>query len=332
MRVLTAVAFSLTVIPGQRINALRAAIVPGYVNFLTLCSDKSQINSIVYVQSFALRLHFISLSTVAMSSFTSSAPDNLGSIDINKSIGQSQPSIGILDTQNSSFDEPFCSSGSSKAHKGASFDSGTVSTQPESQSPREASQAHRDVSTEPDSQSSLEGYQTIATQLLSSSPARDSESSPPIPPRNPRRATARTQVPNLQPTLSVQTEAAMDLSQGWIPPSAQVPVRPKLVEELYQGITDSQDLENLANSWSPVKIDIPPTTDVRGRDELFEEMAKQYHLLSIKHINLQRQTAAQQDRINELYDIVLRHEEVIEKLQKKRDEKRGIGKMAKGDW
>ncbi|KAI5811831.1 hypothetical protein BZA77DRAFT_297438 [Pyronema omphalodes] len=254
-----------------------------------------------------------------MSPFTSSAADNLGSIDINKIIGQRQSLSSILETHNSSFDEPFGSRGSSKAHK---------KTQPESQSPRAASQASRDVSTEPDSQSSLNGYQTIATQLLNSSPAQDRESPPPLPPRNPRRTSTRTRVPNLQPSLSVQTEEAMDLSQGWIPTSAQVPDRPRLVEELYQGITDSQD----ANSRFSQKINIPPKTDIKGRDELFEKMAKQYHQLSIKHVNLQRQTAAHQDRINELYDIVLRHEEVIEKLQKKRDEKRGMGKMVNGDW
>jgi hypothetical protein len=91
-------------------------------------------------------------------------------------------------------------------------------------------------------------------------------------------------------------------------------------------------LEQTANSGFAAKISIPPTADAKGRDELFEEMVKQYHWLSIKHINLQRQAAAHQDRINELYGIVLRHEEVIEKLQKKRDEKRGMGKMAEGDW
>ncbi|CCX06409.1 Protein of unknown function [Pyronema omphalodes CBS 100304] len=255
-----------------------------------------------------------------MSSFTSGAPDNLGSIDFNKSTNQSRPSSNIPKAHNSSFDEPFHSSGSSKAHMNASSGSGTVSTQSGSQSPRAATGASRDVSTDPESQYSLGFHQTIATQRLSSSPARNSESPPPLPARKPRRTNAGTQVPNLWPTLSVQTEAAEDLSQGWIPPSAQVPKRPRLVEELYQGISDSQD------------IIIPPTADVKGRDELFEEMAKEYHALSIKHINLQRQAAAHQVRINELYDMVLRHEEVIEKLQKKRDEKRGMGKMVKGDW
>jgi hypothetical protein len=215
--------------------------VRGYSSCLTPCSDKSPIKNIAYFHSFTLRFHFIALSTIAMSSFTSSAPDNLGSLDVNKSTSQSRPSSSIPKAHNSSFDEPFRSSGSSKAHMIASSGSGTVSTQPGSQSPRAASGAPRDVSTDPDSQSSLGFHQTIATQRLSSSPARNSESSPPLPARNPRRTNAGTQVPNLWPTLSVQTEAAEDLSQGWIPPSAQVPKRPKLVEELYQGILDSQD-------------------------------------------------------------------------------------------